>query len=137
MAPILRESPGMIKSCVDKMRYEGLDSLPQELDACYEMLPPMRWSGLWRTDFEGSRFCPRPEKYCAEWSSGDRIWLTPSKDPAFSNVRYVGNLYVTEFIGRRTRVRGFYGHMGMSQHEMIVDRLIALTKLEENSSAPH
>jgi len=35
-----------------------------------------------------------------------------------------------EFIGRKTLYPGYYGHMGMSGSEIIVDRVISLKEME-------
>jgi hypothetical protein len=39
-------------------------------------------------------------------------------------------LYAVEFIGRRTAVKGRYGHMGVFDHELIVDRMISMRQVE-------
>lgn len=99
--------------------YEGIP-----LDQCYKMDPPRRWKGVWRNEFEGSRFCPAPAKKCSGSSRGDYIWLDMRKSPDQT-------LYTVDFIGRRTSVKGRYGHMGGSDYELIVDRMISITPLEE------
>lgn len=41
-----------------------------------------------------------------------------------------GGLYAVEFEGRLTAYRGTYGHFGMYDHEVIVDRLISIRQVE-------
>ena len=41
-----------------------------------------------------------------------------------------GGLYAIEFVGRRTLQKGHHGHMGMFDHEILVDKLISLRQLE-------
>jgi hypothetical protein len=38
-------------------------------------------------------------------------------------------MYDVEFIGRLTAKRGHYGHMGASDHELIIDRVISIRPL--------
>ena len=37
-----------------------------------------------------------------------------------------GALYAVDFIGRRTLKRGGYGHFGVFDHEIVVDRIISI-----------
>lgn len=100
-------------------------------DQCFKMLPPQRWRGLWRNEFEGSRFCPEPARECGlppdDWYGPWGIWLDVervSREPAD------GALYRVEFVGRRTAVKGAYGHLGGSEHALIVDRVISMKQVE-------
>jgi hypothetical protein len=70
--------PGMTDECVDKMRWGGIEAMPSELDKCFKMEPPRRWSGLWENGFESSRFCPAPAADCTGRSAGEYIWLSAS-----------------------------------------------------------
>lgn len=45
-------------------------------------------------------------------------------------------MYEVEFIGRRTLYPGMQGHMGMSKHELIVDRLISMKEIEAPPPQP-
>jgi hypothetical protein len=92
------------------------------LDQCFKMDPPRRWQGVWRNEFEGSRFCPAPAKKCSYYSPGDRIWLDAQKRPDET-------LYAVDFVGRRTAVKGRYGHIGGSDYELIVDRMISIRQV--------
>jgi hypothetical protein len=89
-------------------------------ETCVRMGPPRRWRGLWRNDFEGSQFCPAPATTCRFDSPGERIWLSERPDR-----RPDGKLYRVDFIGRKTMYRGAYGHMGASDHEIVMDRMIS------------
>ena len=90
------------------------------LDQCYRMQPPKRWKGLWRNQFEYSRFCPAPATECSGKSPGDRIWLD-------AGIKPLHGLYSVEFIGRRTAVKGRYEKS--YEHELIVDRMIAVKRV--------
>src|SRR5690242_7920792 len=45
------------------------------LDQCFKFNAPQRMKGLWRNDFEGSRFCPLPASACSYGMPGEKIWL--------------------------------------------------------------
>ncbi len=105
--------------CMREEIYHGMEVLVGEpTEECVKLEPAARWRGLWRNDFEGSRFCPEPAVECDFHTPGDRIWLTMSSESAGD-----GRLYRIEFVGRKTMYRGPYGHLGVSDHEMIVDRV--------------
>lgn len=124
----LREQfPGITARCIETIKFGGLEAMPTGVDRCFDMQPPRRWTGLWNDEFEGSRFCPAPAKACSFSSPGDRVWLTYSEDAGPPSAQSSGDLYAIEFVGRRTLRRGRYGHMGGSQHEVLVDRVISIT----------
>jgi hypothetical protein len=132
---LLRETlPGITDECVEKLRFAGIDAFPERTDECFEMAPAKRWTGLWRNEFEGSRFCPSPAQDCSFDSPGDRIWLS------YANVQGPGSeavsegLYAIEFVGRRTLKRGSHGHFGASDHEIIVDRLMSIKQAIPSTS---
>lgn len=128
---ILREAlPGITEDCVTKLRFGGFEEMASETDQCFKMMPQQRWGGLWRREFEGSRFCPAPAQRCSGDDSGDNIWLT-SRQQLAPETHSTGKLYAIEFLGRRTLERGHHGHMGMSQHEIIVDKVISIAPIEE------
>ena len=119
------EFPGMIEKCIALLRYEGVEAVPRETDQCFQMMPPQRWKGLWRNDFEGQRFCPSPSTECSPNPSEDYIWLTFAGDRPPKEAE-MGRIYRVEFTGRRTLREGHYGHGGLAQHEIIVDHLISI-----------
>jgi hypothetical protein len=94
-----------------------------------------RMQGLWRNGFEESVFCPAPAQKCDYVMTGDRaeplIWLDASISfPAEIKMRQLGGLYEIEFLGRRSVKPGRYGHMGMFDQQVIVDRLISVREVE-------
>jgi hypothetical protein len=103
-------------------------------EICYKLTPQRRWHGLWRNDFEGSRFCAAPASSCSRDTPGDRTWLQYSFGLTDTKPREwkvpPGGLYEVEFVGRRTAIKGRYGHMGGSDYAMIVDRLISIREIE-------
>lgn len=121
-----RNLPGITNECIEKVRFGGVEALPQQTQDCFEMMPPQHFRGLWRDNFEGSRFCPEPSRTCSYDTSGDEIWLTMSAGAGEPERKMVGNLYSIEFRGRRTKVPGSYGHLGMSRHEVLVDKIVSI-----------
>jgi hypothetical protein len=122
--------PGMKQECLEKLKWGGIEALPNELDKCFKMLPPTRWRGLWRRDFEASIFCPAPAKRCSnpypdnaiqlEFRSGLKLAGIDADTPP-------GGLYALDLIGRRTAQGGMYGPLAQ---ELIVDRMISIKQVE-------
>ena len=123
---IRTSDPGMTDKCLNTIRWGGVEALPKGIDKCFEMDKPRRWQGLWLNGFEVSRFCPAPARECADGAPRERIWLTGGASVHLP--QYEGQepapLYEVEFIGRKTAYPGDYE--GMSQQEMIVDRMISM-----------
>lgn len=103
--------------------YTVVMSIPT--DQCVKMLPAEEWQGLWRNDFEGSQFCAAPASTCDFDSMEDRVWL--ESGPMQGEI---GALYEVRFVGRKTMFKGNYGHMGASDHEIIVDRPIFINMVQ-------
>lgn len=106
--------------------------MPERTDQCFEMTPKQRWKGLWLKGFEDSRFCPYPASSCSFETPGESTWLSePDEDIEVSS--YNGDVYEVEFIGRRTSKSGHYGHFGGFDHEIIIDKMINLRRIENAS----
>jgi hypothetical protein len=120
--------------CAQAMRDEKFEPRKNVYEICYRLTDPERWRGLWRNDFEGSRFCAAPGKRCSHDRPGERIWLEYSFGLTDTKPRQwkiqPGGLYEVDFIGRRTAVKGKYGHMGGSDHLLLVDRMISIREVE-------
>lgn len=97
---------------------------------CFRMTDTVRWRGLWRNEFEGSRFyCEHPELLCP--IPGFRIWLTNN-----SHVEPDGRLYRVEFIGRQTLYPGPFGHLAITDgHEVVVDRMTSMVEASDEAIA--
>lgn len=116
-----------------ELGFHEVTSLPT--DQCFKMTKPQRWSGVWRNDFEGSHFCLPPDRKCTHDTPGGNIWLTFPMQPE-SELQGRGGLYAVDFVGRRTLYRGMFGHMGGSDYEIIVDRVILMKELEAPPPPP-
>ncbi len=135
---IQADYPGIKPECLEKLKYGGVQALPKGTDQCFEMTSSQRWRGLWRDSFEGSVFCPSPAKECSNIRP-DQIWLSYSEKLRHAKTKPIegaGGLYLVEFIGRKTLKRGHYGHMGLFDNEIIVDRLISVRELEPPPPLP-
>ena len=122
--------PGMTEACLHKLQWEGIAALSDKSDECFSFEQPRRWKGLWRKDFEGSRFCPEPARECSHDTAGEETWLEFSFDYPAAGEPPFGGLYAVEFIGRRSKGAGAFGHAGMFKNEILVDRLVSLKEVE-------
>jgi hypothetical protein len=130
MHKLRAEAPYLTDACLERIRLNGIDSLRNEVESsvpnedCSQRLPPRRWQGLWRNDFEGSLFCPAPARKCTNRGRplSERIWLELEPRPAAARD---GALYAVQFIGRRTARGSPYAASGYPQ-DIIVDRMISM-----------
>ena len=101
-------------------------------EQCFRMEEARRWRGLWRNEFEGSRFCEAPAAQCDHDTPSTKMWLT--------NKLYkesYGGLYQVDFIGRRTLYPGLFGHLPITdRHEVIVDRMLVMKEVEAPPPPP-
>ena len=121
-------------------------SLPT--DQCYKMDPPRRFKGIWVDEFEGQQFIPsdvsvpdgaaggaksRGRSNVADRARPARIWIDASRVSTGQPRRGAGRYFI-DFVGRKTTYPGAHGHFGMSDHEIIVDRLIKLRPCSASGS---
>lgn len=130
---VRRETPlaGLTEACAGRLRAGGLqalDSVP--LHECFDSTPRRRWRGLWRDDFEGSRFCAAPASECSDGTGGEKVWLNVPQGSDAGRQPGIGGLYAVDFIGRRTIHPGLFGHFGMFSHEMTVERMISIREVD-------
>jgi hypothetical protein len=133
---LIREAP-----CTYHVETGVIGSLPT--DQCYKMEPARRYRGIWIDAFEGQQFIPEGAKV-PEWPRGSpklsewrkkaeraiaaTIWLDVEHAQLGHRWQEGARKAFIEFIGRKTKFPGNYGHMGMSGQEIIVDRVISLTE---------
>ncbi len=127
--------PGMTAACLDRIKYGGLQAMPLNVEECFQMGPSRRWHGLWRDDFEGQRFCPTPKRQCSSDRGDDQIWITFKAGTRPFRGGPTGKTYSISFVGRRTLAPGPHGHMGLSAHEIVVDKLLSITPLGADRSS--
>ena len=137
VAAVRASDPGMTDACLEKMRWGGVEAMPERVDQCYKFDKPRRWKGLWRKQFEGSIFCPAGSP-CPDDQSAveNEIWLEFASEHSVPNEVKSGGVYEVEFIGRRSIGEGHFGHLGMSRNDIIVDRLISTKLLEPPPPEP-
>ncbi|WP_375286260.1 hypothetical protein [Sphingomonas sp.] len=119
--------PGMTRQCFERLRNGDESLFLSGTDKCFKMTPTQRWQGIWLDEFEGQHFCAAPAKTCEFSESVPRTWLTFTDGLLPSRRKASGREYDIIFIGRRTLLPGKHGHMGVSDHEMIVDRIISVS----------
>lgn len=112
----------------------GSVSVGLPVDECYRMTEPRRYHGVWLDQFEGSRFLPGGTEVTPARLDEPRIWLNVERNqaPGLLRDRADHEFYAweVEFVGRRTLFPGNHGHMGGSEHEIVVDRMISARALE-------
>lgn len=120
-----------VPACATQKAENGSEKLARLLrNDCVQLTEPRRWSGIWSTGFEHSQFCPAPAEVCRFRPGEERIWLEFAGGPLPSG-SLSGNLFRLEFVGRRTKTPGMHGHLGASDHKIMVDRLIRIEPLAQ------
>jgi hypothetical protein len=114
-------------------------SLPD--DQCVKMGGPRRYRGVWVDEFEGQQFIPagttpphwpHSDPRSPEWREQSElirrasIWFDTERLNLNRKSHQFGKRWLIEFIGRKTKYAGSYGHMGMSGQEIVADRLILI-----------
>ena len=119
------EHPGLTATCLNDVRWGRRDwgSVSSDAD-CFEMQPARRWSGLWEHGWEWTNFCPDPAKKC-DWMAEPGTWLTFAEKVNLPDDLPDGTHRI-EFIGRRTKVPGHFGHQAGYEHLMVVDQVISI-----------
>lgn len=134
---VVREAP-----CIYHIDATTNGSLPT--DQCYKMEKPRRYRGIWIDAFEGQEFIPQGAT-APEWPRTDpklpgwraqferaraaRIWLDVERVKVGHDFSNGSRRMLIDFVGRKTMYPGWFGHMGMSGSEIIVDRVISLKKM--------
>jgi hypothetical protein len=108
--------------------------------ACYRFDEPRRFRGVWLYEFEGSTFAEGADRVPpSDWfDPGGSAWLDfnsgidPTANMKLHDARtgqYLVHAYYIDIVGRRTTYSGGYGHLGMSRHEIIADRILEMRPL--------
>lgn len=132
MRQIAGEFPGMTRACLDKLKWGGVEAVPGKSDACYRFESARRWQGVWEHYMEHSTFCAAPALNCPD--DPDReLWLEFSGAEPPEAGFPPGGTFAIEFIGRRNVGAGTFGHGGMFRNEVIVDRVISISRVSEKT----
>lgn len=101
--------------------------------ACIDFAPARQITGIWIDEFEGSAFYEGAKNLDDVRKREDRVWLTIDKKSAVpAKFKRMGSMqaYRLTFVGRFARdmkrkpIEG-YGHFGMSNGLVLVDRLLS------------
>ena len=126
IAKIRAGNPGIKNACLEKLRANKLGAFEwADNPHCYDMLPDQNWSGLWNSGWEWTNFCSDPAKECGATSDRGGIWLIFAKG-AYSGPELRDGVYHIDFVGRRTKIAGYFGHQAQYDHLMVVDRIISI-----------
>jgi hypothetical protein len=129
-----RESnPGMTKQCLDAFRYGGIMAWRPDDPDCYAMLPAQRWSGIWILGFEWTNFCPDPATDCSVYGEPGVSWVTFAGGAYPWTKSPPDGSYHIEFVGRRTKDAGHFGHLGQYDHLVVVDKVISIRRMPERA----
>lgn len=131
-AVFLAENPGLTKECAAEARKNVMAGGTADVENCYELTAPKRWSGLLDLGWEWSNFCPAPAAKCYSSSEHGDVWTEFAHD-ANGGPRLQDGLYEVEFVGRRTVQPGHFGHLNQYDYYMVVDRMISVRKLPEGN----
>jgi hypothetical protein len=93
------------------------------------MLPRQRYRGVWINEFEGSRFYPGRSTVPTSRDEA-HIWLEVEHS-SLAGLVPDGRAFLLEIEGRRTMYPGPFGHLGGADHELIVDRVISATLIQQ------
>jgi len=107
----------------------GWEDLPPR--DCVPLSAQQEMSGTWAAGMEDSTFVSENPDVDTR---GERVWLEMELSDALrSGVMAEGTgpvgMFEIHFVGRRSRQRGHYGHLGMSPHVVVVDRIISVRRI--------
>lgn len=112
---------GYDEPCTRKMTVDGYEENEQlPTDQCVYMEPAKVWRGHWINQYEHTVFCSADAEQNGCPVPNDRTWLSGAMGGE------IGHRYRVSFVGRKTKYPGGYGHFGLFQSEIIVDRMISL-----------
>lgn len=107
---------------------------------CHDLGPPERLKGIYFDEFEGQLFIegsPAGPPYRAPeelvWPTFDEatVYENDTKRTLLDDGSGATRVFEIEFIGRKASRKGRYGHFGMSQHEVVIDRVVRLRLLHK------
>lgn len=101
----------------------------------YHSAPPRRLSGIYVDEFEGQKFMENAHPDKAYIEPRRRVWLTFDKhtDKSADVLRHrTGDtpFWLVDLIGEETDRPGRYGHMGMSDAELLLDHVNSAMPLQ-------
>jgi hypothetical protein len=94
--------------------------------------------GIWSKGYEESAFYPGRASPPTDSTPRPHLWLSaqpgafsPEQEGKIAAICAEHCLLHLDFIGRRTSVEGHYGHMGMSKHILVIDRVLKAVPVSE------
>lgn len=121
--------------CTTKDTSEGLTFYGRKLArTCRAWNAPRSYHGIFIQEFEGDRFIENAVP-ALRYVSKRRIWLAFDQKSDASRVPELKapdghtKIWHVAFVGRSNHYAGRFGHLGMSDGEVLVDRVISARKL--------
>lgn len=104
---------------------------------CWPFSPPHRLRGIWVIDLEASEFFPNASNL--KDASGQPMWLESDllerRRELLDAAQGAGRrVYAVELEGRQSLCDGYFGHMGMSPRQVIVNRFYSMRLLPTPTS---
>lgn len=103
--------------------------------ACYDFLPPRRFTGVYVDEFEGQMFIEGAREAARYTIPCRWVWFTVDEKSdvrawkGFNPQDDLSSVWLLDFVGRETRPAAGglmgYGHLGASDAEVIVDRIVS------------
>lgn len=101
--------------------------------ACYSFEPPREFDGIYVDEFEGQEFIVTKNLRLPVVSPARNTWLDfdelSDRGPLTHRPDASTRLWHVRFVGRQTNSSGRYGHKGMSDEVVLVDRVLSAKML--------
>jgi hypothetical protein len=97
--------------------------------ACFAFSASEKIAGIWIPEFEGSMFFEttvEQPRYVELSENTPWLEIAPSAKLHVLPNTTIQKAYYVEFVGRRSTEPGMFGHMGMSENEVLVDRMLKI-----------
>lgn len=95
---------------------------------CYRFGPEKEFDGIYFDEFEGQFFIEgaRPATH---YKLKELVWLTIDDKTDLNghelSAPLKSRIWHIKFVGRKTKVKAFYGHGGVFENEIIVDKILS------------
>lgn len=130
------EMPHSSKSSIDSkcvVVHQGKTLLFGD-DKCFRRFPKKKLHGVWIVCLEKSIFIENASDFVnKEPARNQQTWLNVDTENLFRRLKmkYDGTChqFSITFLGRKSSLPGFYGHMGQFSHGILVEDMISLRPL--------
>lgn len=134
----------------------AIASIENDITSCLPYSSPMRLEGVWTVGFEHSAFHEGADSYADVQVDLDRLtstredgdpsthwtWLStteaaaddvpPIKESEVVDGRWTFDAFAVDLVGRKSLCEAFDGHLGVSEHEVIVSDFLSIVRLAKD-----